>query len=234
MNFPQPGIAIEQPQVRDGIGFKSVMSLILGIISLVCCCVPFIGVLTGPLAALFGGLALRQHEPSGGKGIAIGGLVTGLLGTLAGIVVLLGGLAIIQQISVVASRPAQAILAAQDGDVKPMQSAVVPSKDAITEDEIRAFSQRVTDKLGRFKSLDTGIVSIGMGTARFQEVDEALAKKLAAVTPAVGFRAEFDNGRAVFLILMPAGSGATGQLPAPVNIGVFQEGSTEIIWLRAP
>lgn len=234
MNFPQPGVVVEPPPVREGIGFKSVVSLILGIISLVCCCVPFIGVITGPLAALFGGLALRKNEPSGGKGIAIGGLVTGLLGTLAGIVVLLGGLAIIQQLGVIANKPAQAILAAQDGDVKPMQDAVSPNGDALTEDEVRAFAQRVTDKLGRFKLIDTGLVSIGMGTGRFQEVDEALAQRLSAVSPAIGFRAEFDNGRAVFLILMPAGSGASGQLPAPVNIGVFQEGSTEIMWIREP
>lgn len=234
MNFPQPDVSVQEVPAREGVGFKAVLSLILGILSLVCCCIPFIGVICGPFAALFGGLSLRRSEPSGGKGIAIGGLVTGLLGTLAGIVVLLGGLAIIQQIGVVASKPAQAILAAQDGDFKAMQAAVVPAKDAITDDEIRAFAQRVTDKLGRFKSIDTGLVAIDTGTARFQEVDPQLAERLSQVSPAIGFRAEFENGRGILVILMPAGAGATGKLPAPVNIAVFQEGSTDLIWLRKP
>ena len=69
----------------DGVSSTSGMaitSLVLGVVSLV---IPCIGIATGPLAVIFGGVSLSQVNRSrgrlGGKGMAIAGLVTGIVAT---------------------------------------------------------------------------------------------------------------------------------------------------------
>jgi hypothetical protein len=61
----------------------AVASLVLGICALVLFWIPWLGFLLGILAIIFGGLALSQirKEPSlGGQGMAVAGLVCGIIG----------------------------------------------------------------------------------------------------------------------------------------------------------
>lgn len=57
--------------------------LALGIGSLVCCWVPILGVVIGPLAILLGILVLRKGEAASGARCGDRGIATGLLGVIA-------------------------------------------------------------------------------------------------------------------------------------------------------
>lgn len=59
----------------DGKGF-SIAALVLGIISLVICCLWYVSIPCAILAIIFGILGIRKKA---GKGMAIGGLVTGVI-----------------------------------------------------------------------------------------------------------------------------------------------------------
>ncbi|MBL1092622.1 MULTISPECIES: DUF4190 domain-containing protein [Streptomyces] len=65
-----------QPQPTSG---KAVASMVTGIASLV---IPFIGIVTGPLAIVLGTRARSEIQRTGqkGDGLAIAGLVTGIIG----------------------------------------------------------------------------------------------------------------------------------------------------------
>jgi hypothetical protein len=65
----------------------AVAGLVLGIIGLVFCWVPFLGWILALLGIIFGGLGMGKANKIGGrgKGLAIGGLVCGVLGLIIGV-----------------------------------------------------------------------------------------------------------------------------------------------------
>ena len=71
----------------------AITSMVLGIVSLV---IPFVGLLTAILAIIFGAVSRSHNE--GGRGMAIAGIV-------CGIIALVGGIVIIILIAVAASTP---------------------------------------------------------------------------------------------------------------------------------
>lgn len=80
---PPPGYGYGYPQPRPGNP--------LAIASLVCGIVGFLvfGVVLGPLAAIFGGIALsKANAGASGRGMAIAGLVLGLIATVIAIVLI--------------------------------------------------------------------------------------------------------------------------------------------------
>ncbi len=73
-----PG-AVPQYQPQPNTSGKAVASMVTGIISLV---VPFVGIVTGPLAVVLAARARSEIQRTGerGDGLAITGLVTGIIG----------------------------------------------------------------------------------------------------------------------------------------------------------
>ena len=63
----------------------AIVSLVLGILSCLCC----FSIITGPIAAILGfmarGKATKDPAHFGGAGLAIGGIITGVIGILVGI-----------------------------------------------------------------------------------------------------------------------------------------------------
>lgn len=59
----------------------AVTALVTGIVGLVFAWVPFLGLILGIIASAFGGIGLynAQHGKAGGKGMAIAGLVMGMI-----------------------------------------------------------------------------------------------------------------------------------------------------------
>jgi Domain of unknown function (DUF4190) len=97
MTFPYPsqptpqyyGPAPGQSQGRSGI---AVAALVLGIISIPLCLLTWIDTIVAILAIVFGavGIAKTKHGQARGRGLAVGGLATGVVGLLASIAVLVG------------------------------------------------------------------------------------------------------------------------------------------------
>ena len=61
----------------------AIASMVLGILGLVCWCVPILNLILAVLALIFG--IVVMHKKSAGKGMGIAGFVCGILGTLWGI-----------------------------------------------------------------------------------------------------------------------------------------------------
>lgn len=65
------------PQQKEPMGF-AIAGMVLGIVSIVCCCSPFVGGVTGVLGLIFSIMVLVQKKP--GKGMAIAGVICAAIG----------------------------------------------------------------------------------------------------------------------------------------------------------
>lgn len=64
----------------------AVTALVVGVVGLFLCWIPFLGVLIGIAAIVLGFLGMRKAAEVGGKGLAIGGIAAGALTLLIGLV----------------------------------------------------------------------------------------------------------------------------------------------------
>lgn len=67
------------PQQKEPMGF-AIAGMVLGIVSIVCCCSPFVGGVTGVLGLIFSIMVLVQKRP--GKGMAIAGVICAAVGLI--------------------------------------------------------------------------------------------------------------------------------------------------------
>ncbi len=65
------------PQQKEPMGF-AIAGMVLGIVSIVCCCSPFVGGATSVLGLIFSIIVLVQKKP--GKGMAIAGVICAAIG----------------------------------------------------------------------------------------------------------------------------------------------------------
>lgn len=83
-----------EPKDKKGL---SIAALVLGIIALILFCIPYISIVCGILALIFGILGLKSSK----RGMSIAGIVTGVLGVVLCIVLYVGiaflGLSIVNQ-----------------------------------------------------------------------------------------------------------------------------------------
>ncbi len=78
-----------KPVQKNRNGF-AIASLVLGILSIVLSCLWFISIPCGILAIIFGGLGMKSEK----RGLAIAGIVTGIIGTIALIIILVASLGV--------------------------------------------------------------------------------------------------------------------------------------------
>lgn len=76
----------QEPKKSAGL---AIASMVLGIISLVSCCWPYVAIVLALLAVIFGAVSLAKKM--GGKGMAIAGLVCGIIGLIPAVVILVTG-----------------------------------------------------------------------------------------------------------------------------------------------
>lgn len=76
----------------------AIASMVLGIVALVLsCCVPYLPIVLALLAVILGGVSLANKM--GGKGMAIAGLVCGIIGLVPAVVVVVSGAALVSSLS---------------------------------------------------------------------------------------------------------------------------------------
>lgn len=66
----------------------AVAGLVLGILSMLCCCIWYVSAILGILALVFSIITVAKNKP--GKGMAIAGIVCGAIGLLISIVIVIG------------------------------------------------------------------------------------------------------------------------------------------------
>lgn len=106
--FPQPGVPFMMP---PGYGFPvmappapptngmAVTAMVLGIVSIVLFCSPFIALVSGGLAITFSLIAMNQLKrlpfpPGSNRGMAMAGLITGIIGAALGVLLAIASIAI--------------------------------------------------------------------------------------------------------------------------------------------
>lgn len=77
---------VEPPQQPSGSPGFGIASLILGILSIPCCCVWYISGLFSILAIVFGIIAIKKKA---GKGMGIAGIITGAIGLIFAIILMI-------------------------------------------------------------------------------------------------------------------------------------------------
>ncbi|HET7477427.1 MAG TPA: DUF4190 domain-containing protein [Dermatophilaceae bacterium] len=85
-------------------------ALVLGILSILSSCLWFIGGVLGVLAVVLGFIALRKARAgqASGAGLAKGGLVTGVVGLVLSLVLLVAGVALLSRFGDCANLPTPA------------------------------------------------------------------------------------------------------------------------------
>lgn len=99
MDFDQNQQPVQQPvmqQAKPSAGM-GIASMVLGICSLVLsCCLPYVPFFLALVAVILGGVTLAKKK--GGKGMAIAGLVCGIIALIPSLIVLIGGAALTSMI----------------------------------------------------------------------------------------------------------------------------------------
>ena len=87
-----------QPDTRTQGSGMAIASLVLGILALITSFTVIGGVVLGLLALIFGILVLRRNAP--GRGMAIGGIVTGAIGVVLAVILIIAGVSLLNSKSV--------------------------------------------------------------------------------------------------------------------------------------
>lgn len=212
----------------------SIASLVLGILSLVTCCVG--GAVPGvPAAALGIGAIFVINSKNGrlvGRGMAISGIVMGTLGLFLNII---GALLLSKYVGFVAGATTQPMRGIEAADVRPLQDMLNADAAArLDEPTMLAFRKEYQDRLGAFKSVDTNLINFvtnawntyGTKVGALQ-IDP---NRHGVPIPIDGY---FENGTAEIWLFMPSNYQANpGSTPKIVtNIAIVPETGTPIFLL---
>lgn len=208
---------------------------VLAILSLVCslvCVIPFLGLLGAILgiAAMFG--ISRSQGMLRGNGMAVTGIVVGLLVT----VIWLGiGIGLAQFNGALGKRfmvPVSSVVHALEADdFKTARGCFDKSLNAaVTDEQMTAFVASYQVELGHFKSMPQSLMEVLTAYSQVPAMQNYQGGKGEIPLPA-----NFDKGPAVILIELPTNQGQAPQsgtwMPPLTNIGVLTPSGKEI-WLQ--
>ena len=91
-NYDQSAYYGAPDQKEGGSKPLAIASLVCGIVSLLCSCCGWIGIVLAVAAVVLGIISINKHED--GKGMAIAGIVCGGIGLVIGIIVVIMGAAV--------------------------------------------------------------------------------------------------------------------------------------------
>lgn len=229
-----------QPQRTSAL---AVLALITGILSLIVCCIPFVGTGLGLIGAVCGVAALIFIGGSmgrlTGKGMAVSGLVCAILALVFNIAIIVGittGLKLFQNYG-------EFVTIAQSEDQTKLAGMLAPdTAQAVTPEDMARFKKDTTDALGKFQRIEPGMMNLMSAFMRLSALGPAgipsqyQGKPGGTVQP-IPMLATFEKGQAMVLIIIEQDPAATPDpnLPAGkiVNFGVFQEGK-QPIWFIDP
>lgn len=227
--YAQPGPQYADTTPADArTSILAVLSLISGVAGLIICCIPFIGL----LGVLFGVPALFSISAARGRkkgsGMAITGIVTGLIGAAIGTAMYFGANMLARE----GAEMAVVFEHVEAGDLEATQDEFAPGvRDKVTAARLAEFRGAYHAEVGAYQGVPRGLGAWataygGAGQKageRMGEMDE-----YEAVFP---IPANFDSAPAFSLLALDTGGSGRPEL---LNIGVLVQDTGDVIWLLPP
>jgi len=205
---------VQMYQEPERTSIMAILSLVFGVGG---CCLGVTSILAVPFA-IFGMLGIsRSKGRVGGMGLAIAGLIVGLI-TLAlwvGLLIGVGG-AMKAGIAQFGSTTTGIFTDIQAGDYDSARAAMVPPASEVENAEIEAFYTAYKGDLGDFVSMPSGLGELFSGYG-------AVAQQMQTYNGQPGYMpmpARFDSGWVLIIYAIdPGGQGAQGgQFPSPQRL----------------
>jgi hypothetical protein len=222
---PGPGYAAPTtpPDARTSV--LAVLSFVSGLAGLILCCVPVIGL----LGVLFGVPALFSISASRGAkrgtGLAVAGVVLGLLGAALGTALYFG---VARGGAWMAAR-AEAMAHVEAQDVQQAQAQFATrAQGEVTAERIAEFRAAYHAEVGAFQGVPESLLEfLSLYGEVGQQTRERMGELGRIYEAAVPVAAEFDRQPAVVIAALDPD---TGPSPRLLNLGVLLEDGN-IIWL---
>lgn len=214
-----------------------IFSLVLGILSLVICCIPAVSPalgLVGVVLAVFALIAIAGSGGRlGGRALAIGGLVTSLIAVTFGGALLIGvaqGAAMIGQYAVFVPQ-------AQADDPSKVVPMLAPEAVAKADAAgVKAFRTKTIDSLGRYQSVRGGAkawIDAVTELARVEPTLQSFGVRPGGPT-ALPVPVKMDKGDATLIVIVdPNQKSGTMPLGVILNAGLMPPGN-DPIWFIDP
>ncbi len=221
----------EDVQVSPRTSGLAIFALILGLLSMLVCCVPYFGAAVGGLALILGGIAVFTIASSQGarkgSGLAVTGIIFGIIGAVLGIGATFGFKVGGRYVADLGSMP----VALQEGEsLSSMPWAGSELSSGATQESIDAFVTAINDKYGDLESPPASLLGY---VGSFEGLDEAEVKGAMEAAEAAGYVSgampmalKGEKGTAIFI--MPIDN-STGKIR---NLGVWVDGG--LVWLVEP
>lgn len=209
----------------------AIFALILGLLSMFVCCVPYFGAAVGGVALILGGIAVFTIASSQGtrkgSGLAVTGIVFGIIGAVLGMGATFGFKVAGQYLADAGSIPA----ALQDGEsLSSMRWAGPELTTGASEESIDSFIAAITEKYGDLEPPPASVLGY-FGT--FEGLSEADMNGAMDAAKAAGYSSgpmpvalKGEKGTALFILPVDNANGTIR------NIGVWLDG--DLVWLVEP
>lgn len=239
-----PYAQFNESQMGDFLDPASRRTSVLAILALIAGLLCFLPV-TGALAVIFGGASIifitRSNGRLGGTGLAITGIVLGLLSSVVWVAVFVGLNQVGKSVNQAMIVPINdAFTAMAKGDHLAARTVFTPKADsAVTDADLDAFNKKVTDEWGAFVGTPSNLLEL---VPAYMHASKAMRSFQNGGTPpqdTIPVPATFAKGTVITLIEIDpsdrsnrTGTGVNVKLPI-VNIGVIDT-SGKTIWLVTP
>lgn len=193
MQGNQFGVGADDGAAQRRTSIMAIVALVLGLL----CFIPGLGA----IAMIVGGAAIFFISTSrgrlGGLGMAVAGVVLGLIATVLWIAIAVGMSSVASLASQQYVQPAgQLVTGVDTKDVAAVRAKLTTDSNAvISDDEIKAFGDKVRAKMGAYKGPPDGIVGLINAAQRIQSINDPYDGD----PDMLPFPADFDNGSAIIV-----------------------------------
>jgi len=206
------------------VSLLAIASLVFGLL----CCIPGVGL----LGTLFGGAALVRISGSrgrlAGRGMALVGLILGVLGTVLWVALTLGLMASLNGLRVYGDTYAD-LQSKNHGAVRAMLDPA--TSNALTDEQLDAFAAKTQSAWGGYAGLPKGMGEWFSSYMKIgQQIEPALAKVPVGRERKIPLPLKFANGGTLgIFVINPTGTGPTGA--ARIEDMAFMDKNGQPIWL---
>lgn len=215
----------------------SILAIIALVLSLICI-LPGAGL----LGAIFGLAALIGISQSrgrvGGTGLAIAGLLLGLVFTALQVAVLIGALQAKKFFEIQMIGPANATMTAiEAGDYNAARTHFVPEMAAvITDEQFEKFREAYRVEMGSFKTIPLGFIDFCVAYPKVEGTMKGMGSNNSSMQNALPTPAEFDKGWTLTIAEFKPDSsrspkGGSKVIMPFVNVAVVSQDGKKTIWL---